>query len=270
MTVSTVNSRYGGGRRRPPVSRRMLRRLLCLLASGCSCSPGRCWWRSASPCLLDQHGQAAPTPRTRPARSDDYLVAAIDLERLVVDAETGLRGYVITGRPLFLAADRTTPSSGYAGAKATLACGPPEPTASFPRRRRRSRGRPTLHDRLPAAARGPRAPDDPAASRSYAVTLQGKQRVDDISRTGRPRWTVAGLGARARAPGAPTKSEASHATVEAIVVLVLLTIRHALLGDVPGPTWCLARSGPAGASERTVASAAPEPAADRAAGDPGL
>ena len=31
-------------------------------------------------------------------RSDDYLVAVINLERPVVDAETGLRGYVITGR----------------------------------------------------------------------------------------------------------------------------------------------------------------------------
>lgn len=39
-------------------------------------------------------------PATR--RSDDYLVAVINLERYVVDAETGLRGYVITGRPLFL------------------------------------------------------------------------------------------------------------------------------------------------------------------------
>jgi hypothetical protein len=36
-------------------------------------------------------------------RSDAYLVAAINLERLVVDAETGLRGYVITGRRSFLA-----------------------------------------------------------------------------------------------------------------------------------------------------------------------
>jgi CHASE3 domain sensor protein len=36
-------------------------------------------------------------------RSDSYLLAVINVERLVVDAETGLRGYVITGRPLFLA-----------------------------------------------------------------------------------------------------------------------------------------------------------------------
>ncbi len=32
-----------------------------------------------------------------------YLDATINVERAVVDAETGLRGYVITGKPLFLA-----------------------------------------------------------------------------------------------------------------------------------------------------------------------
>ena len=44
------------------------------------------------------------------ARSDAYLVA-VDrrASALVVDAETGLRGYVITGRPLFLAPTRTGP-----------------------------------------------------------------------------------------------------------------------------------------------------------------
>src|ERR1700756_2940612 len=36
------------------------------------------------------------------SRADYYLVAVIDDGRLVVDAETGLRGYVIPGRPLFL------------------------------------------------------------------------------------------------------------------------------------------------------------------------
>ena len=40
-------------------------------------------------------------------RTGAYLDATINLERLVVDGETGLRGYVITGRPLFLAPERT-------------------------------------------------------------------------------------------------------------------------------------------------------------------
>ena len=35
-------------------------------------------------------------------RTGAYLDATINLERDVVDAETGLRGYVITGKPLFL------------------------------------------------------------------------------------------------------------------------------------------------------------------------
>src|ERR1700759_3798997 len=52
-------------------------------------------------------------------RSDDYLVAAINLERLVVDAETGVRGYVITGRALFLEPTHDA-QQGFAQAKAAL------------------------------------------------------------------------------------------------------------------------------------------------------
>src|SRR3984885_8334178 len=39
-------------------------------------------------------------------RPGGYLEATISLEGLVVDAETGLRAYVITGRSLFLAPER--------------------------------------------------------------------------------------------------------------------------------------------------------------------
>ena len=40
-------------------------------------------------------------------RTGAYLDATINVERAVVDAETGLRGYVITTKPLFLAPTRT-------------------------------------------------------------------------------------------------------------------------------------------------------------------
>ena len=40
-------------------------------------------------------------------RTGAYLTATINLEGLVLDAETGVRGYVITGRQLFLAPERT-------------------------------------------------------------------------------------------------------------------------------------------------------------------
>jgi CHASE3 domain sensor protein len=40
---------------------------------------------------------------TATLRTGDYLAATINVERAVVDAETGLRGYVITGEKLFLA-----------------------------------------------------------------------------------------------------------------------------------------------------------------------
>src|ERR1700742_4546799 len=53
-------------------------------------------------------------------RSDAYLVAAINLERLVVDAGTGLRGYVTTGQRLFLAPTQEA-QQGFAQTKARLA-----------------------------------------------------------------------------------------------------------------------------------------------------
>ena len=52
-----------------------------------------------------------------------YLDATINVERAVVDAETGLRGYVITGQPLFLA-----PTHSGTGAS----CRAPRPRSSGP------------------------------------------------------------------------------------------------------------------------------------------
>src|SRR5690348_2181106 len=44
-------------------------------------------------------------------RTNTYLDATINLERLVVDAETGLRGYVITRDRAFLAPERSAMAS---------------------------------------------------------------------------------------------------------------------------------------------------------------
>ncbi len=43
-------------------------------------------------------------------RTGGYLTATINLEGLVLDAETGVRGYVITGRQLFLAPEHNAQS----------------------------------------------------------------------------------------------------------------------------------------------------------------
>jgi serine phosphatase RsbU (regulator of sigma subunit) len=180
-------------------------------------------------------------------RSDDYLVAAINLERLVVDAETGLRGYVITGRPLFLAPTHDAQQN-YAKAKAALThtatadgtyigeatalehAGDAYMTGYLPRT-------------LSLTAR------DLPASRGYATTLAGKQLVDDV------RARAAALerlvSARERTRQDAAKSEASHSTVEAILVLVLLTAGTLLLGVFLG-YLVLSRERARERSERTV------------------
>ena len=47
----------------------------------------------------------------RARRSQEVLVVANHLERLVVDLETGLRGYLITGQPVFLQPAETAQAS---------------------------------------------------------------------------------------------------------------------------------------------------------------
>jgi hypothetical protein len=47
------------------------------------------------------------TTSDRTIKSDSYLTATTNVENLVVDAETGLRGYVITRDPVFLQAAKS-------------------------------------------------------------------------------------------------------------------------------------------------------------------
>jgi serine phosphatase RsbU (regulator of sigma subunit) len=180
-------------------------------------------------------------------RSDDYLVAVIDLERLVVDAETGLRGYVITGRTLFLQ-PTTEAQRGYAHAKAQLAS-----AASADGTFRGDAARLTAAADAYMTGYLPRvvslARHDRTAARGDAITLQGKQRVDSV------RVRAAGLerlvSARERARLQTAKSDASHSTVEAIVVLALLTAATLLLGVFLG-SLVLSRERARRRSERTV------------------
>src|ERR1700744_534839 len=106
-------------------------------------------------------------------RSDAYLAAVINLERTVVDAETGLRGYVITGRLLFLdptrQARRTYPGAAAALVRAAAADGAFSAQVA------------ALEHSADAYMNGylPRtitlATRDRAAAGTYAVTLQGQR-----------------------------------------------------------------------------------------------
>jgi serine phosphatase RsbU (regulator of sigma subunit) len=180
-------------------------------------------------------------------RSDDYLVATINLERLVVDAETGVRGYVITGRTLFLEPTHDA-QQGFAHAKAALA--------------QAARADGTLQgdaDRLIVAADAymtgyltrvlALAGHDRRAARAYAVTLQGKQLVDSVRNRAATLERL--VSARERTRQDTAKTEASHSTVEAILVLILLTAGTVLLGVFLG-YLVLTRERARKRSERTV------------------
>jgi hypothetical protein len=109
-------------------------------------------------------------------RYDNDFDAVVNVERLVVDAETGLRGYVITGHPLFLQPLRS--------AQAEM----PRALAVLSQTAGRDRSFTEQVNGLAQAARSymsgyvPRmvsmAAHDLRTARTLAVTLEGKRLVD--------------------------------------------------------------------------------------------
>ena len=180
-------------------------------------------------------------------RSDTYLTAVINLERTVVDAETGLRGYVITGRALFLEpshqAQRTYPGAAAALTRAAAADGAFPAQASALERTADAYMTGYLPQTITLATR------DRAAAGTYTVTLEGKQAVDLVrARAARLEQLVS---ARERARQSAARTDASHSTVEAILVLGLLTAATLLLGLFLG-YLVISRERARQRSERTV------------------
>jgi serine phosphatase RsbU (regulator of sigma subunit) len=178
-------------------------------------------------------------------RSSAYLASVTKVEDLVVDAETGLRGYIITGRPLFLAPLRTAQAQ-LPGAIRSL--------------ERNAAG----NDAFVAQARAlGTAADaylvgyvphvlgmhDLHTARSLATTLQGKHLVDGVrARTG----TLARLvSARDDVRQHEAHARANRSVSEAIIVLVLLTALTLLVGVVLG-RLVIARERARARSERTA------------------
>jgi serine phosphatase RsbU (regulator of sigma subunit) len=180
-------------------------------------------------------------------RSDDYLVATINLERLVVDAETGVRGYVITGQRLFLAPTQQAQQR-FAQTKAQLASAA-RADGSFPGQARRLAAATDAYmdGYLPRVVA--LAERDLRAARTYAVTLRGKQLVDGVRTRAATLERLVSARERARQNAATT--EASHSTVEAILALVVLTLATVLLGVFLG-RLVLSRERARRRSERTV------------------
>jgi serine phosphatase RsbU (regulator of sigma subunit) len=180
-------------------------------------------------------------------RGDAYLVAVINDERLVVDAETGLRGYVITGRALFLEPTRRAqaafPQAQLALRQAAQADG--GFVAQADALGRATQAYMTGYVPRLASLHGPGL----VAARSYATTLEGKQLVDGVR--SRASALQGQLVARERARQRSASRSASASITEAIVVLVLVTLLTIVLGTVLG-RLVVARERARAATERTA------------------
>jgi CHASE3 domain sensor protein len=159
-----------------------------------------------------------------------YASSVVNVERLVVDAETGLRGAVITGRVLFL--------------EPTLRAQRDLPRALEALRRTAAQDNVYLRqtDDLIAAVRsymssyvpsviGQIAHDLPKA-RSFAVTLEGKRLVDGTR--GRVATLERLLSSSQTAREQTAHDVANRSIADSIVILALLTLFTVLLGGYLG------------------------------------
>jgi len=166
-------------------------------------------------------------------RTNAYLDATINVERLVVDAETGLRGYVITGDRGFLAPERAA-AAAMPGAAVALQRAAARDGASVTQAAQlASSARSYLDTYVPQVIRQVRT--IPNAARSVPTTALGKRLVDQTRRgsAALERQISARQAARQRA----ARTSANNAVNVAIVVLIALTFLTLALGGILG--WLL-------------------------------
>jgi CHASE3 domain sensor protein len=166
-------------------------------------------------------------------RTGAYLDATINLERLVVDAETGLRGYVITGDRAFLAPERSAVADMPAAAAVLKRAAAKDGAFLTQSEQLVSSARSYLDTYVPQVIREVRT--DPASARSVATTALGKQSVDEtrLRSAALQRQISARQAARQRA----ARASANNSVDVAIVVLIALTLLTLALGGVLG--WLL-------------------------------
>jgi signal transduction histidine kinase len=114
----------------------------------------------------------------RASHSKDISIAALQLEALVVDLETGLRGFVLTGNPRFL-----QPLTSARKQLPMRAAGLIRLSAGEPRQEQRARGvvgdiRAYVDDYVLPMVRIARI--DSATARGAVATTEGKRRTDEI------------------------------------------------------------------------------------------
>jgi CHASE3 domain sensor protein len=166
-------------------------------------------------------------------RTGTYLDATINVERSAVDAETGLRGYVITGDRAFLAPERSAESA------------MPAATSALRRAAAQDGEFVTQAAQLASAARAylaryvPQVIDqvrrNPGGARSVTTTALGKRLVDAIrlQTAALERQISARQAARQRA----ARGSANNAVHLAVVILVAPTVLTLALGGILG--WLL-------------------------------
>ncbi len=162
--------------------------------------------------------------------ADAYLLRASDVERLVVDVETGLRGYLLTGHTLFLEPLRAAQAQMPAATSALRRAAAENTTDRAAPDALIARVDAYMTDYVqPLLARASR--DLPAAG-SFPLTLEGKRQVDAI------RAQTAALerrvSARQTTRQRAARRSADQSIVEAVAALVLLTLLTAILGAVLG------------------------------------
>lgn len=180
--------------------------------------------------LLLANALALRTSSESATRAGTHLLRVVDLERLVVDAETGLRGEVITGRTLFLAplysAQAQLPSAiGDLERAASQDGAYQQQTAALIQAAR-------LYMSVYVRSVLAMTSHDLAGARSFAVTLEGKRQVDAIrARVAALERLLANRQAQRQHNDRMT---ANRSIVEAIVVLVLLTLLIGAVGSYLG------------------------------------
>lgn len=165
-------------------------------------------------------------------RSDDHLLRVVDVERSVVDVETGLRGYVITGRALFLQPLYRARAGLPAAERALRAAAIADHEYGRDSEALISSVRRYLGGYvLPLVAS---SANDPAKARSFAVTLEGKQLVDGIraQAASLERALSSREAARQRSDHGATDRSITEAVVALIVLTLLTVVTGTLLGRV--------------------------------------
>jgi sigma-B regulation protein RsbU (phosphoserine phosphatase) len=180
--------------------------------------------------LLLTHIVDLRTSANATLRTGTYLDATINVERLAVDAETGLRGYVITGDRTFLAPERSAVTAMSGAAAALQRAAGSDGTFVTQAAQLAAAARSYLATYVPQVVR--EVSTHPRAARSVATTALGKRRVDEI------RLETAALersiSARQAARQRGARASANNAVRVAILVLIALTVLTLALGGVLG------------------------------------